>query len=446
MDIPKSGDELLKLVNKNTTTVMTPRWTRNIIANEEMIKKGKGVREFFVGERASLTKDIPAIVVSAGPSVDKNLHLLPKAVGKAVILVVDSMVKNVMNLGIKPDIVITTDAEWGEWGNCLDDLPMSVKGVPLLADVFVNKKVIEVWEAQGGKVFWYAVVAVEGHPLSQIVEPEFTGGPIGRLACGGCVSSVAFAFAQGALRCDPVIMIGQDCGYYEKRHHHATGIDFAEEQSVEQVDEDIYGRPILTTPVLKTYAFWLETIVSGRYTPGSPNINGTFINATEGGIVKKGWLLQPFSYVIKKYLTKKYNIQKLLFPPKKKFVKPKITGTSLDEQFLRSVMENERLTKPIQTLYDKLVKRELALPAEDRKRIVRVMKTKEGKYAIFTPNEAAGDSTIHLETSNKEQVIQWLITKKCLINEFSSEDTSGRIPEQVVVVPKSKSPKPKAGK
>jgi len=331
MEIP-SGDALLKIINEKTLENMVPRWVRNIVANEEMIKKGEGIIRFFnrdekfneKGERIhdgeGKLKDIPAIVVSGGPSLNKNLKYLKEAKGKACIIAIDSTVKIVMEQGIKPDFVVMTDPEWGEWALPFEDLPMSTKGIPLLVDVYINQKALKHWE---GDVYWYCVFPIESCALSKYVEPEFTGKPIGKLGCGGCVSSVAFAFAQGTLQCDPIIMIGEDHGYYDREYHHADGIDVPQPTVGEEVVDDIYGRQMLTTPVYKAYNFWFERIVCGSYTSGFPQVNGIFINATEGGWLLKGWLTMPFKVVIDKYLKKKYDIKSLIKKNSKKKIAKK---------------------------------------------------------------------------------------------------------------------------
>ena len=408
-----SRAELLDIVNANTTAVMTPRWTRNIIANEELLRKGKGVREFFADEEDSRTKDIPAIIVAGGPSVDNNIHLLPACKNRAIIVVVDSMVKRVMEVGVKPDFVVITDAEWGEWANPWEDLPMSTKRIPLLADVFTNRKVVESW---GGPVYWYAVPPVEGHPLSQVVEPEFTGHSIGRLACGGNVSSVAFAFAFGALRCDPIIMIGQNCGYYDRGHHHSKSINVDESMAGEEVVDDIEDRPMLTTPVLQTYAYWFERIVSGKYGP-YPKVNGTFINCTEGGMVSRGWLIQPFAWAINRHLKKEYKIRELIYPQKAKKFK-RIKGMSLDEQFLRQVMEDEKISPLAVQMFDVLAKRETKKPIKLRYMLMTITKGTNGIFAVIDSNEWEKAGPTYQE-ADKEKVIKWLLDNKCLINSFN---------------------------
>ena len=309
MAVVPSGEQLLQIVNDNTLFKMTPRWTRNIVANEKLIKKGHGIVEFFPLEgTAPLTQNMPGLVVSGGPSVDKNLHLLEHVHERAVIICVDSMLKNVMELGIKPEFVIMTDAEWGEWGNCFEDLPMSTKDIPLLVDIFINKKMLDSWE---GDVFWYNTTPTEDSPLSRVADPEFTGRTVGQLSCGGCVSSMAFSFLYTYLRCDPIVLIGQDCGYYEPQFHHAKGIDVTHDRRNEEIVKDIFDRDMITSPTLKAYKYWFETVVNGKFNPSIPGINGTFINATEGGCLQKGWLTQNLVYTINRYMRNKYDFEKL---------------------------------------------------------------------------------------------------------------------------------------
>ena len=52
---------------------------------------------------------IPAIVVAAGPSLDKNIEELRKVQGKAFIIAVDSSVRMLEKYNIEPDAIITAD-------------------------------------------------------------------------------------------------------------------------------------------------------------------------------------------------------------------------------------------------------------------------------------------------------------------------------------------------
>lgn len=50
-----------------------------------------------------------AIIVSAGPSLDKNVEDLKKAEGKAMIIAVDTALKTVLRAGVRPDLTICVD-------------------------------------------------------------------------------------------------------------------------------------------------------------------------------------------------------------------------------------------------------------------------------------------------------------------------------------------------
>lgn len=53
-----------------------------------------------------------AVIVAAGPSLDKNIHLLKEMQGKVAILAMNQTVRALRRAGIRPDIVLA-----GDWGN-----------------------------------------------------------------------------------------------------------------------------------------------------------------------------------------------------------------------------------------------------------------------------------------------------------------------------------------
>src|SRR5205823_4255217 len=54
-------------------------------------------------------KRSPAIIVSAGPSLRKNKHLLKDAAGKAVIVAVQTTLQPLLEMGIRPHFVTSLD-------------------------------------------------------------------------------------------------------------------------------------------------------------------------------------------------------------------------------------------------------------------------------------------------------------------------------------------------
>lgn len=59
----------------------------------------------------TIPNTIPAIVVSAGPSLNNNIMELKKAVGKAFIIAVDTAVKPLVKAGIIPDMFAMLDGK-----------------------------------------------------------------------------------------------------------------------------------------------------------------------------------------------------------------------------------------------------------------------------------------------------------------------------------------------
>ena len=56
-----------------------------------------------------IPKDISAIVIAAGPSLNKNIKELKRAKGKAFLIAVDTAVKRLLKEGIVPDMYATLD-------------------------------------------------------------------------------------------------------------------------------------------------------------------------------------------------------------------------------------------------------------------------------------------------------------------------------------------------
>ena len=90
----------------------------------------------------------PAIVVSAGPSLDKNINELKKAKDKAFMIVVDTALKAVLRAGIVPDLTITIDPH----------KPLilfedeRIRELPMIFCIMSNKQVMD--SQKGKKIFF----------------------------------------------------------------------------------------------------------------------------------------------------------------------------------------------------------------------------------------------------------------------------------------------------
>ena len=77
----------------------------NVFVNLPYLYDGYSIRELY----GMLPEDVPVIVVSAGPSLNKNIMELKKAVGKACIISTDTAIKPLLNAGIIPNLFVIID-------------------------------------------------------------------------------------------------------------------------------------------------------------------------------------------------------------------------------------------------------------------------------------------------------------------------------------------------
>lgn len=106
LNIVYSANNLAK-VNIDTERYLSDTLVNNAIKNLKYIKESNYVSEFI----GKIPEELPAIIVAAGPSLDKNIDELKRAEGKAFIFATDTSVKYLLKHDIKFDAIITIDAK-----------------------------------------------------------------------------------------------------------------------------------------------------------------------------------------------------------------------------------------------------------------------------------------------------------------------------------------------
>lgn len=216
-------------------------------------------------------KNIPAIIVSAGPSLDKNVHELKKAQGKAMIIVVDAALRTVIKAGIRPDLVYSLDYKVPDY---------FFEGIDLDGLAWICEGLTKPWilEQTNGKIFYvgyfcryYSSLAVKtlGYALSGV-------------PTGGSVSTSAFSVAS-YLGFKKIILVGQDLAFTSGVSHTKGAIgafgdnrDYIKSRSIVQV-EGIDGELLDTDMQMWQYKNWFERTI--RVAMNEIDV----INATEGG-------------------------------------------------------------------------------------------------------------------------------------------------------------------
>lgn len=268
-------------------------------------------------------EDVPAIIVAAGPSLQKNVDLLKKAKGKAITIVVDSAINTVMAHGVMPDFVITVDTN-KELKNFTAE---GLADVFFLADATANTAVLDMVKPKN-LVFYSTDSGTWSRMFSD------AGSSLGEIFAGGSVAldAMALAIDWGFKR---IIMIGQDLAMTGNKQY-ADGENLNQNTSFNSPTlyvKDIYGNDVLTK---KDYYTFIRSIEDLAYR--NPDID--FIDATEGGALKRHTRIMTLQQAIDQYCKNVYNITEMIEAIPRRFA---TNGNELVKQELQKMKENIEL-------------------------------------------------------------------------------------------------------
>lgn len=225
-------------------------------------------------------------IVSAGPSLDKNILFLKKIRDRAVLIAVDTALKPLLKRGIQPHFTISADPSYKNYLH-LQGTDEEMKYFLLAESALSN----QVYKEFGPHIFCTTL----GKPIFKMIEESV--GEVGEIAAWGSVISLAvnFAIYTGL---SPITFLGQDFAFSQMRNH-CRGTSWEEKwleqtQDLDQLQrkekksiggikksietQDIYGNKTITSDKLVLYRNYLEKLLVSH-----PEIE--FINATEGGIL-----------------------------------------------------------------------------------------------------------------------------------------------------------------
>ena len=160
------------------------------------------IRSLGLNDMGEILKGQPAIVVAAGPSLDKNVHQLRGMEEGYAILVVDTALRTLLQQGIEPHIVVSTDPTELNRRHFENAVPPAATLLAFDPEVF--HAIPGEWPHR--RLFLNLEKACFTRWL------EKTGGPYGYLPKGGSVGHTAFYLAR-ALGADPIIFVGLDLAF-----------------------------------------------------------------------------------------------------------------------------------------------------------------------------------------------------------------------------------------
>lgn len=236
-------------------------------------------------------KGVPGIIVSAGPSLDKNIKYLQEAKDRALILACDASVRACENVGIIPDVVASIERvretyQFYYEGRKFNEKTVLVAPTVLWPDIFK--------EYEGKKI----VVSKMDKGYDEWFNSHFEN--INFENVGMSSATVAFKTALEA-GCNPIILIGQDLAFTDdKIHSDSTHTEFEGENGTKLFDgnwvEGIDGKPVKTNDIYNWFRSWFEAMVSAYK-------DVKVIDATEGGAKIKGTEIACLKDVVQKYCT-----------------------------------------------------------------------------------------------------------------------------------------------
>lgn len=281
--IERLRDEAVK---KGTSLSFQRVIPRNTLYNMKHTIRTRNIGQIREALEECPLEDIPAVIVCAGPSLDKNIQELKKIQGKALIIVVDAALRAVMRAGIHPDLVCTVDPNPPE--RFFTDLDL--RGLTWCCE---NASKPEIIRKYGERVYYFGYFEKGWNQM--ISEMLGYGFPV--LPTGGSVSSIAFAMAL-YFGFRKIVFMGQDLAFTGGKSH-TSGIEGALGDNDKYIKsrclmevEGIDGTMLQTDFQMWYYKQWFEKAIRD----GGDRMR--VIDATEGGAKIEGTENMKMSEVV----------------------------------------------------------------------------------------------------------------------------------------------------
>lgn len=294
-------------VNMASTLMQTAATMRNCLQNMDQYATRAGIEPL-----RGLFKGRTAIVVSAGPSLQRNVEMLsrPGVADRFVIVAVQTVLKPLLERGIRPHFVCALDYHEVSRRFYEGLTAEMVEGVTLIAEPKVNPAVPAAFPGMVRMVGDSFLDLVLGDPAAD------KGGlarPMGRLQSGTTVAHLCCYFAR-FLGCDPVCLIGQDLGFTDGQYyaagaaiHGVWGAELNEFKTLETLEwqrivrhrnmlrreTDHLGRPVYTDEQMHTYLMQFARDFRADAQAGL-----TTVDASEGGVRKPDTVPRTLAEVI----------------------------------------------------------------------------------------------------------------------------------------------------
>lgn len=286
------------LINASSQLSLAKRFKevflQNMIANLKILNETTLIQSYY-----HRNLNVPALVISAGPSLDKNIQemLLFRDKLKDYFIITGSRtVGTLVKQGIIPDMIVSVDPIDANYDMMKDYLHLDV---PLAFYEYSNRFLMK--EYKGDKVYIPILLSTTIESLSHLKG----------IYCGGSVSHSCIDIAN-MMGCSPIILVGQDFAYTDQKHH-AKSASFTFDKELSQFlklkVKDVFGNDILTSPTLDHFRRRLEEYID--LYQESKRVE--FINCSYGAKIK-GASFKPLNEILEKEIIR---VKKMSFQEEK---------------------------------------------------------------------------------------------------------------------------------
>ncbi|MBN2329098.1 MAG: motility associated factor glycosyltransferase family protein [Candidatus Omnitrophica bacterium] len=288
-----------------------PLTLENLFQNLDSIAAAPGI-----GNLGDAFRNMPAVIVAAGPSLKKNIEVLKKTGDNFLLIAVDTALESLLRRGIVPHIAVTVDPTALNARHfprdCYDDATV------LLFDPEARPDIIPKFSRR-------MTFMTDKHPFFAWLDNRLNGK--GVISKGNMVSQAGI-YAAHFLGCDPIILVGQDLALdpqtgdthnsetvycrqaqYLKEDRHHVDIPIPAEKpgtAREQLFwvEGVDGEPVPTVQNFRIYLRMLEKDIR--------SLHLHVIDATEGGAKIQGSRIVALEEALRQYRRADFQASKVL--------------------------------------------------------------------------------------------------------------------------------------
>ncbi len=231
-----------------------------------------------VARLAGVFKGMPAVIVSAGPSLDKNIAELRAVADRCLVIAMARTARPLERWGVQPHILVHNEPQpYFHLINVCANLERT-------AFVLCEQAEARFFQPRRGPAFVFQNPANLAGRWFDGYFPKLAKSP---LETGGSVATEAFSLACLA-GCNPVVLLGQDLSVKSTRYYAAAeaNINFPHREDDERWVPGLLGGQVKTMTNYLAFILWFQDQAALMGRRGTPV---RLVNATEGGASLAGF-------------------------------------------------------------------------------------------------------------------------------------------------------------